>query len=183
MTHADRMELTGDFKQGFVDTVRADTKEKTHISATRSEKIDTNTTVFEKGTYTACPSCAEHPERPPLWRLRAEKVIHKNDEQMLYYENASFELYGVPIAYIPLHVGRRSERDASIWLPRAAHPFPVHDWRRHRNPLFLGDRAEHGRDPHADVPDQARRFRRDRISPSSGKWLLPDRGERHSPEQ
>jgi LPS-assembly protein len=101
VTHADRMELTGDFKQGFVDTVRADTKEKTHLSATRSEKIDANTTVFEKGTYSACPSCAEHPERPPLWRLRAEKVIHKNDEQMLYYEHAWFELYGVPIAYIP----------------------------------------------------------------------------------
>ncbi|WP_294537579.1 LPS assembly protein LptD [uncultured Rhodoblastus sp.] len=101
LTHADRMELTGDFKQGFVDTVRADTKEKTHLSATRSEKRDENTTVFEKGTYTACPSCAEHPERPPLWRLRAEKIIHKNAEQMLYYEHAWFELYGVPIAYIP----------------------------------------------------------------------------------
>ncbi len=101
ITHADRMELTGDFKQGFVDTVRADTKERTHMSATRSEKIDANTTVFEKGTYSACPSCAEHPERPPLWRLRAEKITHKNDEQMLYYEHAWFELYGVPIAYIP----------------------------------------------------------------------------------
>jgi LPS-assembly protein len=101
VTHADKMELTGDFKQGFVDTVRADTKEKTHLGATRSEKIDADTTVFEKGTYSACPSCAEHPERPPLWRLRAEKIIHKNQEQMLYYEHAWFELYGVPIAYIP----------------------------------------------------------------------------------
>jgi LPS-assembly protein len=101
VTHADKMELTGDFKQGFVDTVRADTKEKTHISASRSEKIDADTTVFHKGTYTACPSCAEHPERPPLWRLRAQKIIHKNNEQMLYYEGATFELYGFPIAYLP----------------------------------------------------------------------------------
>ena len=101
VTHAEKMELTGDFKQGFVDSLRADTKEKTHMSATRSEKIDADTTVFEKGTYTACPSCAEHPERPPLWRLRAEKITHKNDAQMLYYEHAWFELYGVPIAYIP----------------------------------------------------------------------------------
>jgi LPS-assembly protein len=101
VTHADRMELTGDFKQGFVDTVRADTKERTHMSATRSEKINANTTVFDKGTYSACPSCAEHPERPPLWRLRADRITHKNDEQMLYYEHAWFEIYGVPIAYIP----------------------------------------------------------------------------------
>jgi LPS-assembly protein len=101
VTHAERMELTGDFKQGFVDTVRADTKERTHMSATRSEKRDADTTVFDKGTYTACPSCAEHPERPPLWRLRADRIIHKNAEQMLYYEHAWFELYGVPIAYMP----------------------------------------------------------------------------------
>jgi LPS-assembly protein len=101
VTHADKMELTGDFKQGFVDSVRADTKERTHISASRSEKIDSETTVFHKGTYTACPSCAEHPERAPLWRLRAQRVVHKNNEQMLYYEGATFELYGLPIAYFP----------------------------------------------------------------------------------
>ncbi len=101
ITHADKMELTGDFKQGFVDVLRADTKERTHMSATRSEKIDADTTVFEKGTYTACPSCAAHPDRPTIWRLRADKITHKNDEQMLYYENAWFELYGVPIAYFP----------------------------------------------------------------------------------
>jgi LPS-assembly protein len=102
VTHADKMELTGDFKQGFVDSVRADTKERTHISASRSEKIDGDTTVFHKGTYTACPSCAEHPERAPIWRLRAQRVVHKNNEQMLYYEGATFELYGLPIAYFPV---------------------------------------------------------------------------------
>ncbi len=101
ITHADKMELTGDFKQGFVDVLRSDSKERTHMSATRSEKINADTTVFERGTYTACPSCAAHPDRPTIWRLRAEKITHKNDEQMLYYENAWFELYGVPIAYFP----------------------------------------------------------------------------------
>jgi LPS-assembly protein len=101
VTHADKMELSGDFKQGFVDTLRSDSKERTHMGATRSEKIDADTTVFRRGTYTACPSCAEHPDRAPIWRLRAEKITHKNEEQMLYYENAWFELYGVPIAYIP----------------------------------------------------------------------------------
>jgi LPS-assembly protein len=101
VTHADKMELSGDFKQGFVDTVRADTKERTHLGATRSDKVDADTTVFLKGTYTACPSCAQHPERAPLWRLRARKIIHKNDERMLYFEDATFDLYGFPIAYFP----------------------------------------------------------------------------------
>jgi LPS-assembly protein len=102
VTHAARMELSGDFKEGFVDTLRADTKERTHLGATRSDKVDQDTTVFHKGTYTACPSCARHPERPPLWRLRAKKIIHKNNEQMLYFEDATFDLYGYPIAYFPV---------------------------------------------------------------------------------
>ncbi len=101
VTHADKMELSGDFKEGFVDTLRADTKERTHLGATRSDKVDADTTVFLNGTYTACPSCAKHPERPPVWRLRARKIIHKNNEQMLYFEDATFDLYGFPIAYFP----------------------------------------------------------------------------------
>jgi LPS-assembly protein len=101
VTHADRMELSGDFKRGFVDRTRADTNDKTHMTATRTEKLDEETTVFEKGSYTACESCAEHPERPPVWRLRAQKIIHKNAEQTLYYESATFDLFGFPIAWFP----------------------------------------------------------------------------------
>ena len=29
------------------------------------------------------------------------KIIHKADEQMIYFEDATLELYGVPIAYVP----------------------------------------------------------------------------------
>jgi LPS-assembly protein len=101
VTHADRMELSGDFKQGYIDETRSDSKERTHMTANRTEKLDEDTTVFEKGSYTACDSCADHPERAPVWRLRAQKIIHKNAEQELYYESAWFELFGLPIMYFP----------------------------------------------------------------------------------
>ncbi len=55
VTHADRMELSGDFKQGFVDTLRADTKERTHLGATRSDKVDQDTTVFRIGNLHGLP--------------------------------------------------------------------------------------------------------------------------------
>jgi LPS-assembly protein len=101
VTHADRMELSGDFKRGFVDSARADSKDRTHMTATRTEKLDEETTVFEKGAYTACDTCAEHPDRAPVWRLRAQTIVHKNAEQRLYYENATFELFGLPIVWFP----------------------------------------------------------------------------------
>jgi len=101
VTNANRMELSGDFKRGFVDAARADTKDKTHMSASRTEKLDEETTVFEKGAYTACESCADQPDKAPVWRLRAQKIVHKNSEQTLYYEHATFDLFGLPIMYFP----------------------------------------------------------------------------------
>ncbi|PPQ32477.1 hypothetical protein CCR94_05745 [Rhodoblastus sphagnicola] len=114
VTHADKMELSGDFKRGFVDSARSDSKDRTHMTATRTEKLDEETTVFEKGAYTACDTCAEHPDRAPVWRLRARKIIHKNAEQRLYYENATFELFGLPIVWFPF----LSTPDPSV--PRAS---------------------------------------------------------------
>src|SRR5262249_37437004 len=74
---------------------------KTYFSAPRAERIDANTTVFERGTYTACEPCADNPDKPPLWRVRAKRIIHKSDEKMIYYEDASLEFFGIPTAYAP----------------------------------------------------------------------------------
>ena len=97
----DEFDLTDDFKDGFVDSLRVDTPQKTHYSAPRLERIGGDTTVFQKGTYTACDACKDHPDKPPLWRVRAKRIIHKNDEQMIYYEDAYLEFLGIPVAYVP----------------------------------------------------------------------------------
>ncbi len=98
--HGDTFDLTDDFRDGFVDSLRADTTDKTHFSAPRLERTNGDS-VFTKGTYTACEACKDHPDRPPLWRIRAKKIIAKNDEHMIYYEDARLEFLGVPVAYTP----------------------------------------------------------------------------------
>ena len=97
----ERFELTDDFKSGFIDSLRIETKDKTRFSAARAERIEGETTVFERGTYTACDVCKDDPSRPPLWQVRAKKIIHKESEHTVYYEDATLELYGLPIAYLP----------------------------------------------------------------------------------
>ena len=100
VSHAERLELTDDFKTGFIDSLKTDTFDKTHMSAPRVERVDGDT-VFEKGIYTACDACKDDPTKPPLWQVRAKRVIHKNEEQTLYYEEATLELFGMPVAYLP----------------------------------------------------------------------------------
>jgi LPS-assembly protein len=105
---ADRFELTDDFKNGFIESMRLTQTVKdrgvlvtTRFSAPRAERIEGETTVFEKGTYTACEPCREHPERPPLWQVRSARIIHNNTEKTIYYEDSTLEFAGVPVAYIP----------------------------------------------------------------------------------
>jgi len=116
--HGDRFDLTDDFRDGFIESLRADTPPKpyttntgmtgtftgtykTYFSAPRAERIEGDTTVFNKGTYTACDTCKDNPDKPPLWRVRAKRIIHKNDEKMIYYEDSSLEFLSIPIAYVP----------------------------------------------------------------------------------
>lgn len=99
--HGDRFDLTKDFANGFVESLRADTADKTYFSAPRAEITQSTTEVYEKATYTACAVCADNPLKPPLWRVRAKRIIHKTDEKMIYYTDAWLEFAGIPVAFVP----------------------------------------------------------------------------------
>jgi LPS-assembly protein len=100
VVRARRFEFTDEFKAGFMESLQYDTTNQTHMSAPRAEHVN-DFTVFNKGTYTACEACNDNPSRPRLWQVRAKRIIHDAKEKMLYYEDASFEFLGTPIAYIP----------------------------------------------------------------------------------
>ncbi|MEH3146926.1 MAG: LPS-assembly protein LptD [Methylobacterium frigidaeris] len=104
----DRMELTDDFKSGFIDSLRIQQTieqrgriAKVRFSAPRAERVAGETTTFEYGTYTACEPCKTNPERPPLWQVKSARIIHNNEEHRIYYEDSTLEIAGVPVAYMP----------------------------------------------------------------------------------
>jgi LPS-assembly protein len=101
VSYADRFELTDDFKEGFVDSIRTDSTENTHMTGARAERSQGNVMVLERATYTACPACEDDPDKPPFWQVRAKRIIHNKDEQTVYYEDATLEFSGVPVAYVP----------------------------------------------------------------------------------
>ncbi|WP_395697748.1 LPS-assembly protein LptD [Methylocella sp.] len=99
--HGAFFDLTDDFRDGFIESLRAETTQKTFMSSPHVERIDDATTVFAKGVYTACKACGTDYDKPPLWQVRAKRIIHNNDEQMLYFRDASLEFLGVPVAWTP----------------------------------------------------------------------------------
>ncbi|HXO72736.1 MAG TPA: LptA/OstA family protein, partial [Bradyrhizobium sp.] len=101
ITYANIMDLSDDYRDGFVDSLRVDSPEQTRMAATRADRSSGNYTVFENGVYTACAPCKDDPKKPPLWQVKGARIIHDQNEKMLYFETAQLEFFGVPIAYMP----------------------------------------------------------------------------------
>jgi LPS-assembly protein len=101
ITYANILDLSDDYRDGFVDSLRVDTADATRMAATRMDRSSGNYTVFENGVYTACAPCKDDPKKPPLWQVKGARIIHDQTEKMLYFENAQLEFFGVPMAYLP----------------------------------------------------------------------------------
>jgi LPS-assembly protein len=101
ITYANIMDLSDDYRDGFVDSLRVDTADATRMAAARADRSSGNYTVFENGVYTACAPCKDDPKKPPLWQVKGARIIHDQVDKMLYFENAQLEFFGVPLAYLP----------------------------------------------------------------------------------
>jgi LPS-assembly protein len=101
ITYGEIINLSDDFRDGFVDSLRLDAPDQTRMAATRADRTDGNVTVLQGGVYTACEACADDPRKPPKWQVKAARIIHHQGEQTIYFEDARLEFFGVPLAYLP----------------------------------------------------------------------------------
>ncbi len=98
ITHADRIELTDDFKEGFVESLSVVGTDDTRIAARRAIRKDGNVTEFSDARYTPCKS---NPGMPPMWCISAARIIHDQKAQTISFQDAQFEFLGVPIIPLP----------------------------------------------------------------------------------
>jgi LPS-assembly protein len=101
ITYGQLLDLTDDYRDGFVDSLRLETPDDTRFAAARADRAKGNYTVLQNGVYTACQPCKDDPKKPPLWQVQAARIIHDEGEKMLYFEDARIEFFGVPLAYVP----------------------------------------------------------------------------------
>lgn len=101
IVHGDTLDLSDDYRDGFVDSLRIETPEKTRMAAARADRSSGRATVFQSGVYTACEACKDDPRKPPTWQVRAARIIHDHAEKTIYFEEARLEFFGHPVAYFP----------------------------------------------------------------------------------
>lgn len=95
---ADRYTLTDDFRDGFVESLNVLSKDQTKITADRATRREGQITEYRNGKFTPCKSDGS---TPPLWCISAATVVHDEAAQTLTYQDATFEMFGYPIGYLP----------------------------------------------------------------------------------
>lgn len=93
--------LSDDMKAGVIGDFRARLKDQSRFAANSAQKIDANITQMEQVVYSPCKLCKEHPEKAPLWQIKADKVKLDEAQQKVSYRDAQLEVYGLPLLYAP----------------------------------------------------------------------------------
>ncbi len=117
IVRSDRMSLTDDFRDGFVSQLSIVAADDTRIAAEKATRRGGNTTVFTNGRFTPCKTTDG---MPPLWCLSAATVTHDQAAATISYQDAQFELFGVPILYTPYfeHADPSVKRKSGFLMPQ-----------------------------------------------------------------
>jgi LPS-assembly protein len=94
---SETIDVTDDFRDGFVNALQVETVDKTYFAAESGERRGGFLTTFNNGVYTACAPCEERPDRAPPWRIKAKKIIWNSKAKTVRFEDSSFEFFGLKL--------------------------------------------------------------------------------------
>ncbi|MDK3073059.1 LPS assembly protein LptD [Sedimentitalea sp. JM2-8] len=96
---ADFAEMDGELQNGLLTGARMVLDQQLQMASLQMTRVGGRYTQLYKTAVTACHVCEDG--SPPLWQIRARKVIHDQQERQLYFEDAQFRVLDVPILYLP----------------------------------------------------------------------------------
>jgi LPS-assembly protein len=99
--YADKIDVTDDFKDGFINALRVETIDNTRFAAESAERVAGEVTTFNQGVYTACEPCKDNPEKPPLWQIKSRKIVWDGRKHTIRFERPKLEFFGVPLGFLP----------------------------------------------------------------------------------
>lgn len=94
----DKAILKNEFKQGVVSKFIMLFSDNSLLVAKLAERIDENNIRLHYAKFTPCEvACSKH----PLWQISAKNTDIHSKAHKVVYKNVFFEVYGVPVFYLP----------------------------------------------------------------------------------
>ncbi|MBW4708090.1 LPS assembly protein LptD [Roseobacter sp. YSTF-M11] len=96
---ASAAELDATLKTGLLTGARMILDEQLQLAAVQIQRTSERYSQLYKTAVTSCQICDDG--RPPLWQIRAKRIVHDKEQRQLYFEGAQFLIRNTPILYIP----------------------------------------------------------------------------------
>lgn len=96
---ASAAELEPDLRSGILTGARVVMNQQLQLSAAQMQRVNDRYSQLSRTAVTSCAVCDDG--KPPLWQIRARRVIHDREERQLYFDQAQFRIRNVPVFYLP----------------------------------------------------------------------------------
>lgn len=96
---ASAAELDTNLQTGLLTGARMVLDQQLQLAAVQIQRVNGRYSQLYKTAVTSCKVCEDG--TPPLWQIRAKRVIHDKQERQLYFDGAQFLIRNTPIFYIP----------------------------------------------------------------------------------
>lgn len=96
---AETAQLDKDLQNGLITGARLVLNQQLQLAAVNIAQAGGRYSQLYKASVTSCRVCGDN--SPPLWQIRAKKVVHDKEQQQLYFDEAQFRIMDVPVFYLP----------------------------------------------------------------------------------
>ena len=119
VTFSQAMELTGDLKSGTIEAIKILFVDGSRLAANGGTMRRNGRSEVSKAVYSPCPICSDSASRKPFWQIKAVNVVHDRSLRRIFYKDATLEVFGLPVIYIPFftHPDPSVERKTGFLAP------------------------------------------------------------------
>ena len=97
----DYVELDDDLRNGFINNIKVLLTDNSRIAAVAGQRTEGSRKEFVRGVFSPCNLCSSDPTRAPLWQIRGVRMTHDEVDREITFEDATLELFGIPVFYSP----------------------------------------------------------------------------------
>ncbi len=96
---ADAAELDQDLENGILSGARLVLDRQLQLAAVEARRAEGRYTQLSRVAVSSCQVCGAN--EVPLWQIRADRVVHDQQERQLYFDHATLRVLDVPVLYVP----------------------------------------------------------------------------------
>ncbi len=96
---ADIAELSTNLQEGLIRGAKLLMANQFQISAAEIRRTEGRFNTLYRAVGSSCQVCFDRPV--PMWQIRAARIIQDTERLRFYFEDARFDVFGVPVLYLP----------------------------------------------------------------------------------